>query len=73
VGLKIHPISYFKKEVKNMSKGYTTPTNAPKKKMPVMPVKSPMKSDFKAPDITNKIPAVRPTSMRNLGPWKGLK
>lgn len=55
-----------------MQKGYTTPTK-PKKISKGMPVAAPIKSDFKAPDLTDRIAKVRPTTMRNLGPWKGLK
>lgn len=55
-----------------MQKGYTTP-KAPKKISKGMPTASPMKSNFKAPDLTDRIAKVRPTTMRNLGPWKGSK
>jgi len=54
-------------------KGYKTPKSISKK---IMPTKAPMKSNstsFKAPDLTTRIPDVRPTGMRNHGPLKGKK
>ncbi len=44
----------------------------PKQLKKGMPTKSPLKSDFKAPDLTSRIPGVRPMSKKNLGPLKGF-
>jgi hypothetical protein len=53
-------------------KGFKTPTR-PVKTKKGMPTKAPEKSSFKAPDLTDRIPNVRPSTMRNLGPWNGSK